>query len=116
MDKRYQVVYDTEHFTGDCGLFETLEEGLDAAIEVLKGWMTDEIDYWKIENGIFKPTEKQIKNWNYMIDTCEAYVVDLRYDGNNPEEKETETYYCIDGHYYPSLKIAESLGWKYWES
>lgn len=116
MDKRYQVVYNTEHFTGDCGLFETLEEALNAATDIFIDWMTDAADSWKIENGILKPTGKQIENWNYMIDTCEAYVADLEYNGNNPEEKETKTYYYIDGHYYPSLKITESLGWKYWES
>lgn len=116
MNKRYQVIYDTENFTDSTGFFYSLEEALNIAKDTLISWMTEEQSNWKIENGILKPTKKQIEDWNYMIDTCEAYVVDLGYDGNNSEEKETETYYCVDGHYYPSLKIVESLGWKYWES
>ena len=115
MNKRYKVIFDTENYTGSCGSFDTLQEGLDTAITILEGWMTDERFNWKFENGIPKPTPKQIEDWNYMIDTCEAYVVDTEYQGDNPEMRKEESYYWLDGHYYPALEIAESLGWKYWE-
>ena len=115
MNKRYQVIYDTENYTDSAGFFDSLEEALSVATDILVNWMIDEQSNWKFENGIPKPTKKQIEDWNYMIDTCEVYVTDLEYDGNDPEKTETDSYYCIDGHYYPALKIAESLGWKYWE-
>lgn len=115
MGKRYQVVFDTEHFTGECGSFDTLEEGFNEIINLLKGWMEDERDTWEFENGIPNLTTEQIEKWNYMIDTCEAYVVDTEYQGDNPEMRKEESYYWLDGHYYPALEIAENLGWKYWE-
>ena len=115
MNKRYQVIYDTEHFTGDCGYFDTLKESLDSAIEIFKGWMEDEKNTWKYKNGIPNLTTEEIERWNYMIDTCEAYVVDTEYGGDEPEIKKNESYYWIDGHYYPSLEITEALGWKYIE-
>ena len=115
MNKRYQVVYDTEHFTGDTGFFDNLKEALSVATDILVNWMNDERSSWEFKNKIPKPTKKQIEDWNYMINTCEVYVADLEYDGSDPEETETESYYCIDGHYYPALETVENLGWKYWE-
>ena len=113
MNNRYQVVFDTENYTGECGSFDTLEEGLNRAIEVFKGWMEDEKNTWEYKNGVPGLTINQIKKWNHMIDTCEAYVVDNEYQGDNPEMRKNKSYYWIDGHYYPSLKITEALGWKH---
>ena len=76
MNNRYQVVFDTENYTGECGSFDTLEEGLNRAIEVFKGWMEDEKNTWEYKNGVPGLTINQIEKWNHMIDTCEAYVVD----------------------------------------
>lgn len=115
MNKRYQVIYDTEHFTGNCCYFDTLKESLNSAIEIFKGWMEYEKNTWKYKNGIPNLTTEEIERWNYMIDTCEAYVVDTEYGGDEPEIKKNESYYWIDGHYYPSLEITEALGWKYIE-
>lgn len=113
MNNRYQVVFDTENYTGECGSFDTLEEGLNRAIEVFKGWMEDEKNTWEYKNGVPGLTISQIEKWNHMIDTCEAYVVDNEYQGDNPEMRKNESYYWIDGHCYPSLEITEALGWKH---
>lgn len=113
MNNRYQVVFDTENYTGECGSFDTLEEGLNRAIEVFKGWMEDEKNTWEYKNGVPGLTINQIEKWNHMIDTCEAYVVDNEYQGDNPEMRKNESYYWIDGHYYSSLEITEVFGWKY---
>lgn len=94
---------------------DTLETGLTWAKDTLINWMEEEQSNWKRENGEFVLTQSDIENWNFMIDNCEVYIVDIdRIDMTFKEFSSvvhTDKYDYTRGHYYYPLKKAQKLGW-----
>lgn len=79
----FVVVYDTEHFSGEIRI-PTMNDAINAAIDVLKGWMDDERAGW----GPDGPTKAQQDSWNYMIGTCTTFVFRSVPGKEEPDEED----------------------------
>ena len=83
--KAYEVVYDTEHFTGSFVL-EDYSAAISTAIDILGEWMMNERNEWDPDTGI--PTPEQRDSWNHMIGTSTVFVWERKPDHDEPEEED----------------------------
>ena len=105
--KKYCMVYDMGH-TIDGVEFDDYEEAKADMIHTYLLWEAEEISdkKWKFsEDGTPLPTEKQIEDWDYMIDNCCCYVVEW----NDTLEEYNDSYYA-DSLSDEELK---KIGWMY---
>lgn len=79
----YEVVYDTEHFSGSFTLFD-LSAAISTAIDVLAEWMMNEREGWDPDTGI--PTEEQCESWNHMIETSTVCVYERKPGKDEPDD------------------------------
>lgn len=109
--KKYCLVFDTDSCT-DGAEFDDFEAAKATMIDIYISWATDESADWKTkeENNrwILNPTEEQIEEWDYMIESCTCWIAEW-----NEEEK---TYYDDDMNYYfLSNEECEEINWQYWD-
>ena len=67
----YEVVYNTEHFSGSFTV-PYPDTAISTAIDILMEWMMDERYNWNPNTGI--PTKEQRDSWNHMIGTSTVFV------------------------------------------
>ena len=99
----YCMIFDTDNVT-DGIEFESLEAAKCDAFDIYILWEGEEMWNWEMVDGIPRPTEEQIENWDYMIDNCYCHVAKWV-----PEEDSySETVW------EPSDKELSDIGWDYW--
>lgn len=103
MAKKYKMVFDMGH-TVDSIDFNSFEAAKADMEDTYIEWMTEECRSWECdENGIPHPTEKQIEDFDYMIN--EFYCVIIKYDEESEEWQDTDY-----GYYLPEEE-KEQIGW-----
>ena len=81
----YEVVYDTEHFSGSFTLYDA-DAGKGTALDILMQWMMDERSTWDTDAAI--PTQEQIDSWNRMIGTSTVFVYKHVPGKDEPDEED----------------------------
>ena len=78
----YEVVYDTEHFSGSFVLYD-YHAAISTAIDILGEWVMNERNDWDPETGI--PTPEQVDSWNHMIGTSTVFVYERKPGKDEPD-------------------------------
>lgn len=81
----YEVVYDTEHFSGSFHL-DDHDAAVSTAIDILMEWMMDERSTWDLDTSV--PTEEQRDSWNHMIGTSTVFVYERIPGKAEPDEED----------------------------
>ena len=79
----YEVVYDTEHFSGSLHL-DDQDAAVSTAIDILMEWMMNERSTW--DQDASAPTDEQRDSWNYMIGTSTVFVYECFPGKDEPDE------------------------------
>lgn len=92
----WRVCWDTDTCAEAYGV-ESFEAAKDDALDTLIGWMMEESNEWEDEI----PTEEEMDNWDYMIETYSVSV-----EKYNPMTDEYEEYWN------PNDDELKQIGWK----
>lgn len=105
--KQFCHVFDVGHSV-DGVEYDDFEEAKSWAIDTLVQWVVDEQAKWPVdEKGKPHPTEKQIEDWDQMIEDCCVYVVEWDEDAGDWGD--------VDDAWFPSHEDETNAEWLYWE-
>ena len=103
----YHVTYDTENFCDGYNV-ESIEHGQDGCYEILMSWQMEHEWF-----GKRMPTEKEIEDWDGMIENCSVWVSDM------PDDYSVEKYpdmsswdRCV---WVPDEERLKGMLWNPWE-
>lgn len=99
---KYKVIWDNEHTT-DSFEVKSLKDGINSALDVLIEWQMDELQKLKCLDDCFLVTKEQIDRYDYMIDSCDAWICE--YDDNG----------VLRNEHYLSLDEYIGIGWEFFE-
>lgn len=107
--KKYQVICDTDNCTDSVGTTDDFDEAVYSMKETYINWIFDQQIDWKFyENHIPHPTEKQIEDWDYMIETCTCWIAEWN--------EELQEYYSEKmDYYFLSDDDANKINWLTWD-